>query len=48
MTKQDYIEVIKLLSALESWGMINNQRLPDYLFENIAACLEKLEAEVLK
>ena len=48
MTKQDYIEIIKLLSALESWSFAEKHRLPDYLLENIASFMEKLEAEVLK
>ena len=48
MTKQQLIDLIKLLSALESWSFANNQRLPDYLLERIDAAMERLEAEVLK
>ena len=48
MTKQQLIELIKLLSALESWSFANNQRLPDYLLERIDTSMERLEAEVLK
>ena len=48
MTKQQLIDLIKLLSALESWSFANNQRLPDYLLERIDTSMERLEAEVLK
>ena len=48
MNKQDYIELIKLISALESWSFAEKHRLPDYLLEKIADSLEKLQAEVLK
>lgn len=48
MTKQDYIELLKLLSALESWSFADKHKLPDYLLEKIDACMTKLEAEVLK
>ena len=48
MTKQQLIDLIKLLSALESWSFANNQRLPDYLLERIDTAMELLESEVLK
>jgi hypothetical protein len=48
MTKPQLIDLIKLLSALESWSFANNQRLPDYLLERIDTSMERLEAEVLK
>lgn len=47
MTKQEAIEIIKLLSALESWSFSQGQRLPDYLYEKIASAMEVLEREVL-
>ena len=48
MTPVQALEVIKLLSALESWSFSLKERLPDYLHDKIAASLEVLEKEVLK
>ena len=48
MTKEQILEVIKLLSALESWGFANGQRLPDYLHDRLIDSVDVLSAEVLK
>ena len=48
MTKEQSLEIIKLLSALESWSLSFKERLPDYLLEKIATSIEVLEKEVLK
>jgi hypothetical protein len=48
MTKQDYLEIIKLLSALESWSFSAGSKFPDYLGEQIIDSIEKLSKEVLK
>jgi hypothetical protein len=48
MTKEQAIELLKLLSALESWSFANGQRLPDYLHERLCSAIETLTAEVLK
>ena len=48
MTKQQMLDVIKLLSALESWGFVAECNLPDYLHEQITASIELLSKEVLK
>jgi hypothetical protein len=48
MTKEQILEVIKLLSALESWSFAEKHSLPDYLYEKITESMEVLEAEVLK
>lgn len=48
MTKEQLLQIIKLLSALESWGFSNNNRFPDYLLENLNNVMEALEHEVLK
>ena len=48
MTKQDYLDIIKLLSAVESWSFSAGSRFPDYLYEQVADCVEKLSKEVLK
>ena len=48
MTKEQLIELIKLLSALESWSFSAGQRMPDYLFEKIDKAIVELTQEVLK
>ena len=47
MTKPEALDLLMLLSALESWGMSNGQRLPDYLIERLDTSLEVLRAEIL-
>ena len=48
MTKEQILEVIKLLSALESWSFADKHNMPDYLYEKITASMEVLEKELLK
>jgi len=48
MTKLQLINLIKLLSALESWSLAEKRNLPDYLHEDIANGMELLTNEVLK
>lgn len=52
MTKQDYLNLIRLLSALESWGFtISTEKkamIPDYLHEQLAESMEKLAEEILR
>ena len=48
MTKEQALEIIKLLSALESWGFATNQRIPDYLHEQLCSAIDQLTVEVLK
>ena len=48
MTKEQLLELIKLLSALESWSFSAGQRMPDYLFEKIDKAMDELTREVLK
>ncbi len=50
MSKEDLLEQIKLLSALESWSftVAGEHRLPDYLQENLDIVMGKLEKELLK
>ena len=51
MTKPELLKVMRLLSALESALMYdakNSPRLPDYLLDDITACTEILEREILK
>lgn len=47
MTKQDKIDIMMLLSALESWGFSTKIEFPDYLHKRLAEIVEKLNNEVL-
>ena len=48
MTKEQILDTIKLLSALEAWSFANQHRLPDYLLEDLDKAVEVLSAEALK
>lgn len=50
MTKVEALNVIKLLSAMESWAYSqpDTRRLPDYLVEDIANAMTVLERVVLE
>jgi hypothetical protein len=47
MTKQQQLDIIMLLSALESWGFVAQCNLPDYLHEQITASIKLLSKEIL-
>ena len=47
MTRQDKLDILILLSAIESWGFSLQSRLPDYLHERLAEIMVKLEKGVL-
>ena len=48
MTKEEALQIIKTLSAMESWSFSLKERPPEYLLERIAESIEVLEREVLK
>ena len=48
MTKQDYLQLIRLLAAVEALMMANKVNAPDYLYEWLGDAALKLEAEVIK
>lgn len=48
MSKKDYLEILMILSALESWSYSHDSRLPDWLQENLENSIDKLKAEVLR
>lgn len=45
MTKEQALEIIKLLSALESWGFAQGKTLPDYLHERLCSIIGNIMAE---
>ena len=48
MTKEQILDIIKLLSALEGWSFAEKHRLPDYLLEDLDKTVEMLSKELLK
>ena len=48
MTKEQALEIIKLLSALESLFLTHGKPLPDYLHERLCDAIDALTTEVLK
>jgi hypothetical protein len=48
VTKEQILEVLKLLSALEAWSFAEKHNLPDYLFERLDKSIEVLTEQVLK
>jgi len=48
VTKEQILQIIKLLSAVESWSYADKHRMPDYLYERIDEAMAALEQEVLK
>lgn len=48
MTKSDAIDLLMLLSALESWTFAEKKTPPDYLIERMDNAISALRAEVLE
>ena len=48
MTKEQALQIIKTLSALESWAFAQGKMLPDYLHNDLCTAMAVLETEVLK
>ncbi len=48
MTKAQYLDLLTLLSALESWAMSQKEAMPDYLLDRITDSVNLLTQEVLK
>ena len=48
MTKPQALDMLMLLSALESWSFSTGKPLPDYLLERLDVALEVLRAEILE
>ena len=47
MTKEQALEIIKLLSAVESWSFSAGHMLPDYLHDRLSAIVEDCSKLVL-
>jgi hypothetical protein len=48
MTKEEALQTIKLLSALESWAFSTKTSLPDYLHDDLQGAMKVLEKIVLE
>ena len=48
MSNKETLDLLRLLSAIESVLMVSKVNLPDYLWERITDTCERLEAELLK
>ena len=48
MTKPQILDLLMLLSALESWGFTNGNRFPEYLHERLLDAVEVLRKEAMK
>jgi hypothetical protein len=48
MTKAQHLELLMLLSALESWSFAVGTKMPDYLYDQISNAVLVLTQEVLK
>jgi hypothetical protein len=48
MTKEEALQAIKLLSALESWAFSTKALLPDYLHDDLCVNIKVLEKIVLE
>lgn len=47
MTKEQTLDMLMLLSAIESWSFSTDKLIPDYLHDRLAATVELLSKEVL-
>lgn len=47
MSKPQALDLLMLLSALESWSFSTGKPLPDYLFERLDVAIAQLRDEVL-
>jgi hypothetical protein len=48
MTREEALQAIKLLSALESWAMSQSAQLPDHLYEALCRSMNVLDKIVLE
>lgn len=48
MTKESMLELIKLLSSVESWSFAEKHLMPAKLYERIDSAINELSKELLK
>jgi hypothetical protein len=47
LTDKEILEILMLLSALESWGFSSRQMFPDYLHERISNSIDLLSSNLV-
>ena len=47
MDKSQTLELLMLLSAVESWSFADKHRMPDYLYIRIDSAIDSLKKELL-
>ena len=47
MTKPQILDLLMLLSAIESWSFSDKHRMPDYLYERIDQTIDLLRKELI-
>ena len=47
MTREQKLDILMLLSAVESWSYADKHLMPDYLHDRLANAVDLLRAEVL-
>lgn len=47
MTTPELLDLMRLLSALESWAMSKKEQMPDYLHDSISRNVERVERYIL-
>jgi hypothetical protein len=48
MNREQMLDLLMLISALESWAMAQTARLPDYLLEDIGKAVGQLRAQLIE
>jgi hypothetical protein len=48
MTKIEMLDILELLSALESWSFATGKPIPDYLLESFLTATDSLRSYILK
>ena len=48
MTKPQALDILMLLSALESWSFSTGKPLPDHTFDSLQVAIEQLRTEILE
>ena len=47
MTKPEVLRLVRLLSAIESWGLSQEKRMPDYLHDDLSATIDAVGQALL-
>jgi hypothetical protein len=48
MNTPELLQLMRLLSALESWGLSSGKTLPDYLHDQLVSAVDTIEREILE